>query len=152
MGQRRRLTDSRHSTAAQLPPTLIYHSKCVLEEAESGWFRHTGSVRGSASQADRYSPKPSFQAFEIPLRPRAEESIFKFVMETSGCNYVKRPNFPPPFFPLPSNILRSRNRHHPLSHNSIRDGWMRAISNSRELEGKRGGGEGRGGVSKASSN
>lgn len=83
----------------------------MLEEAESGWFRHTGSVRGSASQADRYSPKPSFQAFQIPLRP--EESIFKFVMETSGCNYGKRPNFPPPFFSPspPFQHSSSRNRH-----------------------------------------
>lgn len=57
-------------------------------------------VRLARAPANRYSPKPSFQPFEIPLRPRAEaeESIFKFVMETSGCNYGKRPNFHHFFF------------------------------------------------------
>lgn len=102
----------------------------MLEEAESGWFRHTGRrelsvrVRLAGAPANRYSPKPSFQPFEIPLRPRAEaeESIFKFVMETSGCNYGKRPNFhrfffppnsPPTFFnhPLPFPDRQARTRH-----------------------------------------
>lgn len=115
----------------------------MLEEAESGWFRHTGRselsvrVRLARTPANRYSPKPSFQPFEIPLRPRAEveESIFKFVMETSGCNYGKRPNFhrffsyslfpnsPPTFFnhPLPfSDAYATR----------AAAGWMQTISNS----------------------
>lgn len=65
-------------------------------------------VRLARAPANRYSPKPSFQPFEIPLRPRAEaeESIFKFVMETSGCNYGKRPNFHHFFF----FFLASRSR------------------------------------------
>ena len=93
----------------------------MLEEAESGWFRHTGRselsvrVRLARTPANRYSPKPSFQPFEIPLRPRAEaeESIFKFVMETSGCNYGKRPNFHRFFFfPIPRSRI-------PRQHSSI---------------------------------
>lgn len=130
----------------------------MLEEAESGWFRHTGRselsvrVRLARTPANRYSPKPSFQPFEIPLRPRAEaeESIFKFVMETSGCNYGKRPNFHRFFFFLfpvpefPANILQSSF----AIFRRVRDtscGWMDA--NNFEFSAqkrKKGGAEGNG--------
>lgn len=112
-------------------------------------------VRLARAPANRYSPKPSFQPFEIPLRPRAEaeESIFKFVMETSGCNYGKRPNFHHFFFffscfPFPNftaNILQSSFAISRRVRDTSCGGWMQTISNSllrkEKREGERGGEE-----------
>lgn len=90
----------------------------------------TRTVRSEfeAASSNRYSPKPSFQAFEIPLRlavARRRESIFKFVMETPGCNYgtrsstVKAVEFSP--FP-PSDLYRP-----PTSFNFC-FGFLRSVS------------------------